>query len=623
MDISSNDIVLKNGIGYLDKVLGNIKVDNYIPLPSEWAEQNRYLNAGLSNRPGIIDHSVAPHLVEIMDNFHPFSGIKSVSVMKSTQSLVTTMAESVIGWTIRYSLHNILYLISNRNIGKIRLEVSLDTMIDDSGLIGYIKKHSDRKKNAVAESGRYKQLAGNKRLMVGSYGSIADAKSLPWDLIIFDELDEAPTELKKQGDSETIFTGRTTTARHAKILKISTPTTTDNRIYRNFLQGDQRYYFMPCPVCGEMQVLELWSNQHKYGLRAEYETKGDVTNIIPDTVRYICKFCNAAFEEYHKGWMLNHGVWKPTAIPENIEHRSYHISNLMSPVFAMSWQQVCQRFLETKFGKDFYKFKNFKIDCLGIPFEQRDENISPQKLFEQSDTYELKKVPDDAFIILAGCDVQKNRLEVQTIAIGKQMKIYVIDYQRFFGTTANDEDVCWSNLHSYINDTQFVWKANKTLTISRCAIDTGYNPSSVYEEEKALASANAVYKNCFKNHRLIPCSGNGRDLTVYFSEAKVNNGLISKRVDFNSNLLKEMLFDDINNSRIHFTKKLLPEYFQGLLSEVQTIERGKRVWKKLYRKNEPLDTLVYAIGLAHYLSLNSWSNEQWDEYEQQILGDYL
>jgi len=621
--ISSNDIVTQNGIEYLDNIFKNIKVDNHIELPSEWTSQHRHLNSGISNRPGLINHQIAPHLVEIMDCFHPYSGIKSVTVMKSTQSLVTTMGESVIGWSIRNSRHNILYLISNRNIGKVRLEVAIDTMIDDSGLKDYIKKHSERKRNALAESGRYKQLSGRKRLMIGSYGSIADAKSLPWDLIIFDELDEAPAELKKQGDAETIFTGRTTTAKHAKILKISTPTTTDGRIYKNFMAGDQRYYYVPCPVCGEMQVLELWSNQNEYGLRAEYETKGDITNIIPDSVRYICKFCNAQIEEYNKGWMLNNGLWKPTAFPESREYRSYHISGLMSPVFAFSWQQVCQRFLECNFGKDFFKFKNFKIDVLGLPWEKRDENITPQKLYEQSDTYPLEVMPSDTIVIVAGCDVQKNRLEVQTIAIGKQMKIYVIDYKQFFGTTADENDLCWSNLQDYITNFKFTWKANKTRTISQCAIDTGYNPSSVYENEKALASSNAVYKNCFKNWKLIPVSGNGKDITNLFSIVKVhNNDLISKRIDLNSTLLKELIYDDITNGRILFTKRLTPEYFQGLISETQVEERGKRVWKKTYRRNEPLDTLVYARGLAHYMGISQWSNEQWDELEQEILGEY-
>ena len=375
---------------------------------------------------------------------------------------------------------------------------------------------------------------------------------------------------------------------------------------------------MPCPHCGELQVLEIWSNHNKYGLRAEYETIGNVTNIVKDSVRYVCKHCKALIEEHSKGWMLNNGLWQPTAVPESIEYRSYHISNLMSPVFAMSWQTVCQRFLETNFGKDFYKFKNFKIDILGIPWEKRNETISPQKLYEISDNYELQKVPDDAFLLFSGADIQKNRIECQTIAIGKQMKTYVIDYKEFFGTTADENDLCWSNFQDYINNTEFIWKSIK-LKISRCAIDTGYNPSSIYEAERSLATSNAVYKNCAKNKKLIPISGQGKDITIYYSEAKVNNGLIAKRIDLNSNILKELIFDDISNSKIFFTKQLTTDYFNGFVSEVQVIEDGKKIWKKVGKANEELDTFVYAYGIAHYMGINTWSNEHCDKYERDLL----
>ena len=53
-------------------------------MPSVWAGENRFLPEGVSNRPGKIDHAIAPHMIEIQDCFHPYSGIKQVTVMKST-----------------------------------------------------------------------------------------------------------------------------------------------------------------------------------------------------------------------------------------------------------------------------------------------------------------------------------------------------------------------------------------------------------------------------------------------------------------------------------------------------------------------------------------------------------
>ena len=107
-------------IPVLTKIVKAWKTNSYIEMPSEWAAKNRYLPPGVTEYPGYIDHSIAPHLVEIQDCFHPDSDIKQVTVMKGTQSLATTTIENATGHSIRYKLHNILYIISNKNIAGIR-----------------------------------------------------------------------------------------------------------------------------------------------------------------------------------------------------------------------------------------------------------------------------------------------------------------------------------------------------------------------------------------------------------------------------------------------------------------------------------------------------------------------
>ena len=86
--------------------------DAHIPLISEWASQNRYLPAGTTEYPGMVDHSLAPYSVEIMDAAHPDSDVDVITIKKGTQALITTAAENVIGNSIKYKLHNILYIIS-------------------------------------------------------------------------------------------------------------------------------------------------------------------------------------------------------------------------------------------------------------------------------------------------------------------------------------------------------------------------------------------------------------------------------------------------------------------------------------------------------------------------------
>ena len=100
----------------------------------------------------------------------------------------------------------------------------------------------------------------------------------------------------------------------------------------NFKEGDQRYYFMPCPLCGEMQILTLMGlpGVDGYGLTARSEKVHGVEQIIPDTVEYICEHCRKSIQEYHKQDMLSLGKWYPTARPISPLFRSYHITNLIS-----------------------------------------------------------------------------------------------------------------------------------------------------------------------------------------------------------------------------------------------------------------------------------------------------
>lgn len=596
-------------------------------MPSEWAAANRYLPEGVSNRPGKIDHAIAPHMVEIMDCFHPYSGVKLVSVMKSTQSLATTTIESVIGWAIKNKLHNILYIISSKNIAKMRSSAAIDVLIDYSGLADYVKPLSQRMKRKTADNTFYKEFHGGRRLMMTSYNSIADAKSFSWDLIIFDEIEEAPYELKGQGDPEKIFEMRGTTARHLKMAKISTPTTTMGRINRNFLEGDQRYFYVQCPLCGELQVLKIMSGGRDYGLTGRSETIDKIEQMIPDSIHYICQHCKKMIMEYQKGDMLTGGRWVPTARPVNPEYRSYHISNLMSPIMFFTWYQVMQAFCETDWGQKITKFKNFCIDILGEPWEARTEKKDWSELKDRAEKYPMGEVPAGGLICTGGVDVQKNRLELQVVAWGRGLTGWTIDYQYFYGETADRNARCWQDLQVYLRTKRYKLKGI-TVPILLTAIDSGYNPKNAPEERTAgITEEHTVYDFVARNHtRMIACRGNPDLKDMVIKEERVKRAVALKtRYDVAINDLKDEIFVKVDFSNdmegsIHFSKELPDEFFKGFLSEVfAEIEPGKWGYKKVYDRNEPLDTWILCRAAAERLNLPTWTEKAWNDYEKQIL----
>lgn len=596
-------------------------------MPSEWAAENRFLPEGVSNRPGKINHAIAPHMVEIQDCFHPDSGIKLVTVMKSTQSLATTTIENVIGWAIKNKLHNILYIISSKNIAKMRSSAAIDVLIDYSGLADYVKPISQRMKRKTADNTFYKEFSGGRRLMMTSYNSIADAKSFSWDLIIFDELEEAPYELKGQGDPEKIFEMRGTTARHIKMAKISTPTNTQGRIHRNFLDADQRYFYCMCPLCGELQVLKIMASGRDYGLFARSETIDNVDQVIPDSVHYICQHCKEKIFEYQKQDMLTGGKWIPTARPVNPAYRSYHISNLMSPIMFFTWLQVMQAFAETDYGQKITKFKNFVIDILGEPWESRSEKKDWQELKSRAGGYNVGEIPEGYPVLTGGIDVQKNRLELQVAAWGSGMSSAVIETVTFWGETQDRNAKSWRDCETYIATKRYKYK-NILIPIMLTAVDSGYNPKNAPEERTGgISLEHNVYDFVARNHtRMIAARGNPdlRGMIIKEERVKMTSAL-KIRYDVATNELKDELYVKIDlpmecDGHIRFPSGLPDEYYKGFLSEVFVeLEPGKWGWRKVYERNEPLDTYLLCRVAAERLNLSIWIESKWNDYEARIL----
>jgi len=608
--------------GQLIRLIKLWKTSSFLEMPSDWAAANRYLPQGVSNYPGKINHEIAPHLIEIQDCFHPVSGVGSVSVMKSTQSLITTTIENVIGWAIKHKLHNILYIISSKSMAKMRSSAAIDVLIDYSGLAEFVKPISERMKRKTGDNTFYKELAGGYRLMMTSWHSIGDSKSFSWDLIIMDEIEEAPYELRGQGDPEKMFEVRGVTSRNLKLAKMSTPTNTQGRINRNFKDGDQRYFYCRCPLCGEFEVLKLMTEGREFGLNFQVEKLEKIDQVIPDSVKYICEFCKKEIYEYQKQELLSGGKWIPTARPINPAYRSYHISNLMSPIMYYTWLRVCQDFVETGYGQNITKLKAFLINILGEPWESRAEKKSWHDLKNKISHYKISEIPEGYYLLTAGADVQKNRIECQVVAWGAGLKIAVIDYVVFFGATANKATDVWHDLQNFLLTKKYRLPSGRDIPITLMAVDSGYNPNEDRSLGTNITTEHIVYEFCARNAaRVIACRGNDKLKDIIIKENRVQRrSLLKRRYDVAVNELKDELFIKMDmEGALIFPQGLPDEYYQGLASEVfAEIEPGKWGYKKVFDRNEPLDTIILCRAAAERLNIQLWNDALWEQYSKKI-----
>ena len=629
--------------------LERLPVNIYVPLPTEWAEENRYIPPGVSDYYGPMTYDVMPQLREVVNNLHPDSDIKQTSFMKSVQSGGTTgIAETAIGMYIKYKLGSILYLTSTKDSAKTKVSSSIDPMIDYSGLSDSLKPISGRSRQKTADTALYKEFAGGIKFLATSYGSIADLKSNTFHLLIKDEWDEAGAELKDQGDIEGIIHGRTKGVRNYKILDISTPSRMEtSRIYNSFLQGDQRYYYVPCPLCGEFQVLTLKGGDKDYGLTfsMQKDKKGNKV-LIPETVRYICRHCKGEWHESQKANVVRQGEWRPTVEPLDPHHRSYHSSGLMVNELFLSWERICQDFINTDFGEDILKFKDFMINDLGWPWASVEKHMEWTEIRDRADGYAYGEVPQGEvervesgelyrgpLILTGGVDVQKDRLELHVVGFGPGMEKWSVDYKIFYGNTANIDDPCWLGLHEWVYGHTYKIVGEDSY-ISKVAIDSGYDPRAARGKDWA-GKSHIVYDFVApRTDRFIAVMGfEDKKAVGLLKEARTENQRLTKRVNVYVSLIKEMIMSTIDIAHgpgaTHFPRytyagdnrqELPDEHYRQFLSErYQEIKPKEFGWKKIYKRNEVWDTFIYAIAAAEYIGISSWTQDAWVSYYYQIV----
>jgi phage terminase large subunit GpA-like protein len=467
-----------------------------------------------------------------------------------------------------------------------------------------------------------------------SYNSIADLKSFSWDLIIMDELDEAPPYIKGQGDPEALIEVRGKTIEGLKIAKISTPTQAENsRIYRAFMAGDRREYMIPCPRCGGFQHLEMMKDGREYGLYGDFsiDDKTKKAAFVEKTERCRCRHCGKDFFEYEKpAFMLEKSLggpayWEPQGTAQDPRDRSYHVSSMMSPM--TSWKNILVDWAKTDFGRKLQDCKSFVINTEGLPFFANRRQRAWNELRERAEDYPLGQVPEGGMLVTGGVDVQKNRLELQLVAWGYGMEAWSFDHQQFFGETADVNGGAWRQLASYCARSYRIPGTNAEVYITRIGVDASYNPNKdPGASESMRRERNAVYVFCKRFPAMfIPVRGvDGAKNPAQFVTQKKIHRLDSYYYIVDVDTVKDEIFNNIDlkegSGAVHFSRDYPDEFFKQFVSEAYTeTDEGKAAYKKIYERNETLDTFVYARSVMSIVGADRWDEAQWDEWRMGLL----
>ena len=539
---------------------------------SAWADQYRILSSKASGEPGPWRTARTPYLREIMDGLSASSPVQRLVLQFAAQTGKTEVGLGWIGYVMHHSPAPMLVVVPTLEVRKRWTKQRLDPLINETPALRELL--ANRKRDA-ANAEDMKDFPGG-ILVIGGANSPASLASMPIRYVLCDEVDRFPWEVGQEGDPLGLIDERTKTFPRRKVLLVSTPTVKGlSRIETEDEKSDMRQYHVPCPHCGEYQVLRWRHDDGSYGL---------VHSASTGATRYACRACGTLIDEHHKPAMLERGLW----IPRHPERpvRGYHLSGLYSPLgLGFTWSELWDKWQEAH--GDTANLKRFINTTLAESWEEKGDSIADVALIARLEEYS-DRLP--IRLITSFTDVQKDRLETTVVGWGAGEEAWALEHVIHPGDTAAQE--VWHALDGFLREQEVVL----------AGVDAGYNTSM-------------VYAFCEKRKWAIPTKGvAGMGRPLIEDERRRRQRLRTRRrkgayveplgVDQGKALVYSRLKLTIPGAGyVHFpqTPDFDDEYFAQLAAEkLVTRVRGSRPiqeWVQTRPRNEALDCLVGAFAM--------------------------
>ena len=567
----------------------------------EWSNTYRYLSSEGSARAGKFDIDLVPYTVEIAKEMSPSSPTQEVYVCKGVQIAITEMCNNILFCYAHLyprpmmSVFPTKPLLEDHVQSKVWSGVKVSPILRDK-VIKPIKQGSQ---NASAKL----MMRGNGFTIRFKWSeSKSTYASITLGLVHASDIDRYPDNVEGEGDPIALLLKRLDTfGVNRKFIAESSPTKKKNsKIYAEALNGDQRYYNMKCPECGEYIIFEKDNFIYDYD-KDTYELIGDV--------EYVCPQNGCIIKEWQKPEMMaleNGAKW----IPRNPNYRNklrktYFISAYYSPF--KTWNECFREYLTALKDKErrgnIEKIKTWYNTVDGTVFDdesKREIETTIDKLLQRREEY--TKVPKSVVLLSAGVDTQGNRFEVSVYGWVNDRENYLIAHYVVVGDPKSPKTQ--KKLDQLLFGKFFETEDGGEMKIFCSAIDTGGDATqSVYEY---------VLKR-YKKHKLFAVKG-GKSVDDPIVKdpstitTKRNRSL--KLYILGVNSAKDEIISDIEEQfetrYLHFPHNI-QHFYDGVTMEKdmsdeaflqqfleETQDEDGRWINELRRRNEALDCAVYA-----------------------------
>ena len=569
-----------------------------------WAADNVRFGED-SPLPGKYDPEKFPFFRRILEVLGPEHAAREVVLKKSAQLGGTVLAQIFIGGSMDLVPGPMMYVHPTDNNGTRWVKTKWKSFVRNVVVLRRVFV-IDRGRDGGNSLTLQERRDGRGQLVIGGANSPASLSMLSIVRQVQDDL--AKWELNSAGDPEDQADSRSKAFSWAKIFKISTPLIRKScRITRTFEAGTQEHWHVPCPHCGHEQPL-LWENM----LAALDEER-------PEEAHFTCVSCEGEIGQNHRAAIVRQGRW----VAHNPKGRypSFYLWSAYSPL--EEWAAIAQAWLDAK--GDPSREQTFANDWVGNAYEAASEAPPWEDLRDRAKAgHQLRRIPVGGLLLCAGADCQVDRVEVQVVAFGADLKRWVVDYRVIEGHIS--EDKARSALDDLLKDDWPDAFGNRRALDHLC-IDAGYAKTDVVDWAKR-----------HPRNRVIPIRGVPSDLAPEIAPGRPE--FVTKRgkrqrlgtavwavgqsplkASFYKQLAKA---DPAERGHVGLPAGLDDEYYRQLTAERRAKVKsrgGYEEWRWVKdpgQPNEGLDTMIYAEAGAIRIGWKKLDEAGWDQLRAKL-----
>jgi phage terminase large subunit GpA-like protein len=580
---------------------------------SQWADEYRYLSPVASAEPGKWSTARAEYQREIMDAICD-PAVERVIGMLSSQVGKTEVCLNIVGYFIDQDPTSILVLMPTLSTAESWSQDRLAPMLRDTPCLA--RSVNDPRTRFSGNTMLHKSFAdGRGQISLAGANSAASLSMKPIRILLCDEVDRYPPSAGTEGAPISLATKRTATFWNRKVVEVSSPTNAGtSRIAESYEESDQRRHWVPCPHCGECQVLQFSQVKWDDSLQTIQEKA--------KTAHYHCVGCDMPWSDQERMAAVSQGEWRAGKSFNGTA--GFWLNELSSP-----WRTAAQTvsdFLHAK--NDPEKLKAFVNTSLAQTWEVEGEVPDWERLVERREGFPMGVVPHGALVLTCGIDNQDNRLEAYVWAWAPGLESWLIDHRVIVGSPAAEET--WVELSAFLATEYPHADGGRPLRIHQIGLDVmGHHTATIYGHIRRLHDPRLLgLRGVDGRNRPSPVTGPSL-IDMTFNGQKLKGGM--KLWTVSVSVFKSDLYSRLWLTRgdgtgfppgwVHLSESLESEPIKQLVGEkLVKIKTSKGFirseWQKLRDRNEALDCAVYARAALSVLGYDRKGVRFWHTFRR-------